>query len=136
MIRGDKRSQKSDQYPSFSRFESYAARRYGAWNEYAVQAWEKLRTSVYDFNGDQKIRGKYTITRHPSLKISPWVSLTVLKTGIPTFLSNFQLNCRRGTILRYFYPLGTLYSRHDTAGTPISSIDTTSSTLPDRDCSL
>ncbi|XP_020709840.2 alpha-N-acetylglucosaminidase [Athalia rosae] len=53
-------------------FEKYATRRYGAWNEYAVQAWQKLRTSAYDFNGPQRIRGKYVITRHPSTKINPW----------------------------------------------------------------
>ncbi|XP_070531316.1 alpha-N-acetylglucosaminidase isoform X2 [Cardiocondyla obscurior] len=54
-------------------FESYATRRYGAWNEYAVNAWRYLGRTVYNFIGTERIRGHYVITRRPSLNILPWV---------------------------------------------------------------
>ncbi|XP_012534782.1 alpha-N-acetylglucosaminidase isoform X2 [Monomorium pharaonis] len=54
-------------------FASYATRRYGAWNDYAVTTWKYLGGTVYNFNGTEKIRGHYVITRRPSLNISPWV---------------------------------------------------------------
>ncbi|EFN75548.1 Alpha-N-acetylglucosaminidase [Harpegnathos saltator] len=54
-------------------FESYATRRYGAWNEYAVAAWKHLGRTIYNFVGIERIRGHYVITRRPSLNISPWV---------------------------------------------------------------
>ncbi|XP_043516169.1 alpha-N-acetylglucosaminidase, partial [Frieseomelitta varia] len=52
--------------------EDYASRRYGAWNEYAVAAWKNLGRTVYNFSGTRKIRGKYVITRRPSLNQLPW----------------------------------------------------------------
>lgn len=55
------------------RFEGYATRRYGMWNEYAVAAWKRLGKTVYNFVGTQKIRGHYVITDRPSLNITPWV---------------------------------------------------------------
>jgi len=60
------------------RFESYTIRRYGAWNEYAVTAWQHLGRTVYNFIGKQKIRGHYVITRRPSLNISPWVNSLII----------------------------------------------------------
>ncbi|XP_033348225.1 alpha-N-acetylglucosaminidase [Bombus vosnesenskii] len=51
-------------------FEDYASRRYGAWNEYAVAAWKNLGSTVYNFRGISKIRGKYVITRRPSLNLA------------------------------------------------------------------
>ncbi|KAK2582551.1 hypothetical protein KPH14_004842 [Odynerus spinipes] len=53
-------------------FENYATRRYGVWNEYAVDAWKNLGRTIYNFFGLEKIRGKYVITRRPSLKLYPW----------------------------------------------------------------
>lgn len=53
-------------------FENYAIRRYGAWNEYAITAWKNLGKSIYNFVGLQRIRGKYVVTRRPSLKLSLW----------------------------------------------------------------
>ncbi|XP_012141442.2 N-acetyl-alpha-glucosaminidase [Megachile rotundata] len=53
-------------------FENYASRRYGVWNEYAVSAWQSLGRTVYNFSGTRKIRGKYVISRRPSLNLSTW----------------------------------------------------------------
>ncbi|XP_070164978.1 alpha-N-acetylglucosaminidase isoform X3 [Polyergus mexicanus] len=54
-------------------FENYAVRRYGAWNGYAMDFWQYLGRTVYNFIGTQKIRGHYVITRRPSLNILSWV---------------------------------------------------------------
>ncbi|XP_050552048.1 alpha-N-acetylglucosaminidase-like [Spodoptera frugiperda] len=48
----------------------YAERRYGC-NETA-EAWKYLLKSVYSFNGLSRVRGKYVVTRRPSLKLKPW----------------------------------------------------------------
>ncbi|KAF7987757.1 hypothetical protein HCN44_003620 [Aphidius gifuensis] len=53
-------------------FENYATRRYGAWNEYASKAWITLGNTVYNFDGIERVRGHYVITKRPSLKIKPW----------------------------------------------------------------
>lgn len=53
-------------------FGNYATRRYGAWNEYALEAWQNLGKTIYNFIGLNRMRGKYVITRRPSLKIIPW----------------------------------------------------------------
>ncbi|XP_034938192.1 alpha-N-acetylglucosaminidase isoform X2 [Chelonus insularis] len=53
-------------------FKNYASRRYGCKNEYAVEAWKFLQNSVYNFNGTQRIRGHYVITRRPSMRISTY----------------------------------------------------------------
>ncbi|KOC65302.1 Alpha-N-acetylglucosaminidase, partial [Habropoda laboriosa] len=53
-------------------FESYASRRYGEWNEYTVAAWKNLGRTVYSYADSRKIRGKYVITRRPSLSLTPW----------------------------------------------------------------
>lgn len=50
--------------------EEYAERRYGC--NVTGSAWRYLLKSVYSFNGLNKIRGKYVITRRPSLRIKPW----------------------------------------------------------------
>ncbi|XP_047998662.1 alpha-N-acetylglucosaminidase [Leguminivora glycinivorella] len=49
---------------------AYAERRYGC-NETA-SAWHYLLKSVYSFDGLNKIRGKYVVTRRPSFRIKPW----------------------------------------------------------------
>ncbi|XP_063537881.1 alpha-N-acetylglucosaminidase [Cydia strobilella] len=49
---------------------AYAERRYGC-NETA-SAWRYLLKSVYSFDGLNKIRGKYVVTRRPSFRIRPW----------------------------------------------------------------
>ena len=48
----------------------YAERRYGC--NATAEAWKHLLKSVYSFNGLNRVRGKYVITRRPSLKIKPW----------------------------------------------------------------
>lgn len=48
----------------------YAERRYGC-ND-TNSAWISLLNSVYSFNGFNRVRGKYVITRRPSFKIKPW----------------------------------------------------------------
>ncbi|CAG9786889.1 unnamed protein product [Diatraea saccharalis] len=48
----------------------YAERRYGCNN--TTDAWKLLLHSVYNFEGLNKIRGKYVVTRRPSLRIKPW----------------------------------------------------------------
>lgn len=48
----------------------YAERRYGC-NDTAP-AWRYLLNSVYSFDGLNKVRGKYVVTRRPSFKIKPW----------------------------------------------------------------
>lgn len=58
---------------NYFRFEQFATRRYGAWNEYATNAWKILGNTVYNFVGIERVRGHYVITRRPSLKIKPWV---------------------------------------------------------------
>lgn len=50
--------------------EEYAERRYGC--AAMGKAWRFLLKSVYSFDGLNKIRGKYVITRRPSFKIKPW----------------------------------------------------------------
>lgn len=50
--------------------EEYAERRYGCNTTGSV--WRYLLRSVYSFNGLNRIRGKYVITRRPSFKIKPW----------------------------------------------------------------
>lgn len=55
-------------------FKHYAQSRYGAYYPEAERAWMLLLKSVYSYRGLEKIRGKYTISRRPSLKLSPWVS--------------------------------------------------------------
>ncbi|XP_054015935.1 alpha-N-acetylglucosaminidase [Hylaeus anthracinus] len=53
-------------------FENYASRRYGAWNEYSSTAWKALGRTVYNFAGTAKVRGRYVVTRRPSLNLKPW----------------------------------------------------------------
>uniref|UniRef100_A0A2A4IUB9 Alpha-N-acetylglucosaminidase n=1 Tax=Heliothis virescens TaxID=7102 RepID=A0A2A4IUB9_HELVI len=48
----------------------YAERRYGC--KSAAEAWKYLLKSVYSFNGLNRVRGKYVVTRRPSFKLKPW----------------------------------------------------------------
>ncbi|XP_026736420.1 alpha-N-acetylglucosaminidase [Trichoplusia ni] len=48
----------------------YAERRYGCKD--AGEAWKYLLKSVYSFNGINRVRGKYVVTRRPSFRIKPW----------------------------------------------------------------
>ncbi|KAJ0172579.1 hypothetical protein K1T71_011718 [Dendrolimus kikuchii] len=48
----------------------YAERRYGC--NTTSEAWRYLLKSVYSFNGLNRVRGKYVVTRRPSFKIKPW----------------------------------------------------------------
>ncbi|XP_049878357.1 alpha-N-acetylglucosaminidase [Pectinophora gossypiella] len=50
--------------------EKYAERRYGC--NLTSTAWRYLLKSVYNFNGLNRIRGKYVVTRRPSFRIRPW----------------------------------------------------------------
>ncbi|XP_076294620.1 N-acetyl-alpha-glucosaminidase [Lasioglossum baleicum] len=53
-------------------FANYATRRYGVENEWAALTWQLLGRTVYSFTGNRKMRGRYVITRRPSLKLTPW----------------------------------------------------------------
>ncbi|KAJ8919374.1 hypothetical protein NQ315_016467 [Exocentrus adspersus] len=53
-------------------FASYTIRRYGRSDDYIIKAWQILKDSVYNFNGIEKIRGRYAITNTPSLKQNTW----------------------------------------------------------------
>ncbi|CAK1589005.1 unnamed protein product [Parnassius mnemosyne] len=48
----------------------YGERRYGC--NATSSAWRYLLKSVYNFDGLNRIRGKYVVTRRPSLRIKPW----------------------------------------------------------------
>lgn len=48
----------------------YGERRHGCKD--TAEAWKYLLKSVYSFNGLNRIRGKYTVTRRPSFRIKPW----------------------------------------------------------------
>lgn len=54
-------------------FDYYARRRYGLENDNVLKAWKILKNSVYNFKGFQRIRGKYVVTRRPSMGIGVWV---------------------------------------------------------------
>lgn len=54
-------------------FVNYAKVRYGKSSNTATIAWLRLLNSVYSFKGLNRIGGRYTISRRPSLKITPWV---------------------------------------------------------------
>ncbi|XP_059607539.1 alpha-N-acetylglucosaminidase [Phlebotomus argentipes] len=54
-------------------FFRYSTSRYGIVDGQAVDGWEELRNSVYAYKGLDKINGKYTYCRRPSLKLSPWI---------------------------------------------------------------
>ncbi|KAG7206119.1 hypothetical protein KM043_003513 [Ampulex compressa] len=53
-------------------FERYSDRRYGRNTIYAKHAWVYFGRTIYNFHGTERIRGKYVITRRPSLKLSTW----------------------------------------------------------------
>ncbi|XP_044254830.1 alpha-N-acetylglucosaminidase isoform X2 [Tribolium madens] len=53
-------------------FEKYSTRRYGFPDSNAENAWRILQKTVYDYQGLNKMRGKYAITKSPSLKIKIW----------------------------------------------------------------
>ncbi|GBP60008.1 Alpha-N-acetylglucosaminidase [Eumeta japonica] len=48
----------------------YASRRYGC--DATAGAWRYLLRSVYGSHGSNRVRGKYTVTRRPSLRLRPW----------------------------------------------------------------
>ncbi|CAB3225272.1 unnamed protein product [Arctia plantaginis] len=48
----------------------YAERRHGCKD--TAEAWKYLLKSVYSFNGLNRIRGKYVVTRRPNFGIQPW----------------------------------------------------------------
>jgi alpha-N-acetylglucosaminidase len=52
---------------------AYARRRYGAADVHADNAWQLLKSGVYNFTGMRSIHGKYVICRRPSLKLHQWV---------------------------------------------------------------
>ncbi|XP_973259.1 alpha-N-acetylglucosaminidase isoform X2 [Tribolium castaneum] len=53
-------------------FEKYSTRRYGFPDSDAENAWRILQRTVYDYQGLNRMRGKYAITKSPSLKIKIW----------------------------------------------------------------
>lgn len=54
-------------------FSAYATRRYGAADVHADNAWQLLKSGVYNFTGASVVRGKYVICRRPSLRLRQWV---------------------------------------------------------------
>lgn len=58
-------------------FKHYGFARYGGGYLEADRAWELLLKSVYSYRGLEKLRGKYTISRRPSLKLVPWVRISI-----------------------------------------------------------
>lgn len=48
----------------------YSERRYGC--NGTREGWKSLLKSVYSFNGLNRVRGKYVVTRRPSFWIKPW----------------------------------------------------------------
>lgn len=52
--------------------KNYAQTRYGLKSDEIEHAWMLLLRSVFAFEGQQNMRGKYTICRRPSLKLTPW----------------------------------------------------------------
>ncbi|XP_063220773.1 alpha-N-acetylglucosaminidase isoform X2 [Bacillus rossius redtenbacheri] len=60
---------------------TYAARRYGQDNPHAAIAWELLKSSVYNFTGVGKMRGKYIINVRPSLRLQPYAWYSVPDVG-------------------------------------------------------
>ncbi|CAK1542523.1 unnamed protein product [Leptosia nina] len=74
----------------------YAERRYVC-NSTAT-AWRYLFKSVYNFNGLNKIRGKYVVTRRPSFKIRPWAwyKSNDLLNAFKNFITPINRNCQGG----------------------------------------
>ncbi|EDW11625.1 uncharacterized protein Dmoj_GI17241 [Drosophila mojavensis] len=54
-------------------FEYFALTRYGVNDTRLSQVWQLLRESVYSFQGRERMRGKYTLNKRPSLHHYPWV---------------------------------------------------------------
>lgn len=50
----------------------YSSVRYGFSSKLTEQAWMLLLKSVYAYEGETNIRGKYTYCRRPTLKFLPW----------------------------------------------------------------
>lgn len=67
-------------------FKFYSISRYGREFPESERAWELLLKSVYSYRGLTKLRGKYTISIRPSLKIIPWVSRSFSLSFYPVFL--------------------------------------------------
>ncbi|KAL1509052.1 hypothetical protein ABEB36_003853 [Hypothenemus hampei] len=53
-------------------FQNYSRRRYGKTNIYAEKAWQSLQKTIYNFEGIQRMRGQFAITRTPSIDIKTW----------------------------------------------------------------
>ncbi|XP_060666886.1 alpha-N-acetylglucosaminidase [Drosophila nasuta] len=54
-------------------FDHFALTRYGVSDSRLTQYWQMLRGSVYDFQGLQRMRGKYVMNRRPGLNLKPWI---------------------------------------------------------------
>ncbi|KAF5280152.1 hypothetical protein FQA39_LY18128 [Lamprigera yunnana] len=54
-------------------FSLYSIRRYGQYDSNADSAWQILKDSVYNFDLLLPMRGKYVLTRRPSINIVPWI---------------------------------------------------------------
>ncbi|CAG9765501.1 unnamed protein product [Ceutorhynchus assimilis] len=53
-------------------FRNYSRRRYGRKDEHAEFAWQVLKDTLYNFNGIERLRGQFVVTKTPSLNIVPW----------------------------------------------------------------
>ncbi|XP_030241683.1 alpha-N-acetylglucosaminidase [Drosophila navojoa] len=54
-------------------FEHFALTRYGVNDTRLSQVWQLLRESVYSFHGVERMRGKYSLNKRPSLNLNPWI---------------------------------------------------------------
>ncbi|XP_018324295.1 alpha-N-acetylglucosaminidase isoform X2 [Agrilus planipennis] len=54
-------------------FDNYSRRRYGQINMSANQTWQILKSTLYNFTGTERLRGKYSINSRPSLHLKDWM---------------------------------------------------------------
>jgi alpha-N-acetylglucosaminidase len=83
---------KAWQYEEVNRkkwIKHYARNRYGFESKVIEHAWLLLLRSVYAFEGDRNIRGKYTFCRRPSLRLQPfsWYSEKDVRKAIGKFVT-------------------------------------------------
>ncbi|XP_023172139.2 alpha-N-acetylglucosaminidase [Drosophila hydei] len=54
-------------------FQHFALTRYAVNDTRLSQVWQLLRESVYSFHGLQRMHGKYSLNKRPSLNLNPWI---------------------------------------------------------------
>lgn len=68
--------------------EHYAFVRYGFKNIGILSAWRLLQSTIYNYNAIEKISGRHTVCRRPSLNIRPlaWYNLTLIDDALHDLL--------------------------------------------------